>query len=79
MHLPTRNLYKIRLFTVAVERLNLKIQQRDELKSVRVVPPMLPFAESLSLLLFCRSEVPDEAWGVGLTRSRFMNKFVGQH
>jgi hypothetical protein len=78
-HLPARNPYKVRLFPVAVERLNLKIQHGDELKSVRVIPPMLPFAESLSLLQFCRSEVPNEALGVGLTRSRFTNKSVGQH
>jgi hypothetical protein len=47
-----------------VEKSDLKIQHGNELKNVRVSPPMLLFTESLILFLFRRSKVSDEASGL---------------
>ena len=47
----TKNPYKIRSFKVAaaaIENLNFKVQDADELRNVRSTPPILPFTKSVA-------------------------------
>jgi hypothetical protein len=45
-----------------VGKLDFKAQGGGELKSVRATPHIPPFTELLSLLLYCRSKVSDDAF-----------------